>query len=101
MLVNSALEMAPHDRELQRVVAEVLVQVEGCFRRCAAAGQKNGTISTSQAAEDLARLLLSTLLGIRVLAGTRPERKLLEGLIRPAFALLDNPRLPSVRGGRP
>jgi hypothetical protein len=31
MLVNSALEMAPHDPELQRVVAEVLVRVEGFF----------------------------------------------------------------------
>ena len=47
--------------------------------------------STSQAAENLARLLLSTLLGIRVLARTRPERKLLEGLMKPVFALLDNP----------
>jgi TetR/AcrR family transcriptional repressor of nem operon len=90
MLVNSALEMAPHDPEFQRVVAEVLIPVEGFFRRCAAAGQKNGTIPTSQSAEDLARLPLSTLLGIRVLARTRPERRLLEGLIRPVFALLDN-----------
>ena len=88
MLVNSALEMAPHDPEFQRVVAEVLVQVEGFFRRCAAAGQKDGTITTSQSAEDLARLLLSMLLGIRVLARTRPERGLLEGLMRPVFALL-------------
>jgi TetR/AcrR family transcriptional regulator, transcriptional repressor for nem operon len=31
MLVNSALEMAPHDPELQRVVAEVPVRVEGFF----------------------------------------------------------------------
>ncbi len=90
MLVNSALEMAPHDPEFQRVVAEVLVQVEAFFRRCVAAGQKNGTIATSQSAEDLARLLLSTLLGIRVLARSRPERKLLEGLMRPVFALLDS-----------
>jgi TetR/AcrR family transcriptional regulator, transcriptional repressor for nem operon len=90
MLVNSALEMAPHDPEFRRVVAEVLVQVEAFFRRCVAAGQKNGTIATSQSAEDLARLLLSTLLGIRVLARVRPERKLLEGLMRPVFALLDN-----------
>jgi len=90
MLVNSALEMAPHDPELQRVVAEVLVRVEGFFRRCAAAGQSNGTITISQSAEDIARLLLSMLLGIRVLARTRPERALLEGLVRPVFALLDN-----------
>jgi TetR/AcrR family transcriptional regulator, transcriptional repressor for nem operon len=90
MLVNSALEMAPHDPEFQSVVAEVLVQVEAFFRRCAAAGQRSGTITTSQSADDIARLLLSVLLGIRVLARTRPERALLEGLIRPVFALLDN-----------
>jgi TetR/AcrR family transcriptional regulator, transcriptional repressor for nem operon len=90
MLVNSALEMAPHDPEFQHVVAEVLVQVEGFFRRCATAGQKSGTITTSQSAEDLARLLLSMLLGIRVLARTRPERELLEGLMRPVFDLLDD-----------
>jgi TetR/AcrR family transcriptional repressor of nem operon len=38
----------------------------------------------------MARMLLGMLLGIRVLARTRPERALLEGLIRPAFALLDS-----------
>jgi TetR/AcrR family transcriptional regulator, transcriptional repressor for nem operon len=87
--VNTALEMAPHDPEFQCVVADVLVQVEGFFRRCVAAGQSKGTISGSLSAEDLARLLLSTLLGLRVLARTRPERELLEGVLRPVLALLD------------
>jgi TetR/AcrR family transcriptional regulator, transcriptional repressor for nem operon len=89
MLVNSALEVAPHDLEFQRVVAGVLVEVEAFFRRCVAAGQSSGTIASAQSAEDLGRLLLSTLLGIRVLARIRPERALLEGLLRPVFALLD------------
>ena len=64
MLVNSAPEMAPHDAEFQRVIAEVLVRVEDFFRRCTAAGQKNGAIAMSQSADDLGRLLLNTLLGI-------------------------------------
>ncbi|ASU39143.1 TetR family transcriptional regulator [Herbaspirillum sp. meg3] len=89
MLVNSALEVAPHDPEFQRVVADVLVQVEAFFRRCVAAGQSDGSISSGQSAEDMGRMLLSTLLGIRVLARTRPERALLEGLVRPVAALLD------------
>ncbi|HVJ51792.1 MAG TPA: TetR/AcrR family transcriptional regulator [Aliidongia sp.] len=91
MLVNSALEVAPHDPEFQRVVAGVLVQVESFFRRCAEAGQKDGTITRAQSAEDLGRLMLSLLIGIRVLTRTRPDRALLEGLLRPAFALLDAP----------
>jgi len=89
MLVNSALEVAPHDPEFQRVVADVLVQVEAFFFRCVAAGQSDGSISAAQSADDMSRILLSTLLGIRVLARTRPERALLEGLLRPVAALLD------------
>jgi TetR/AcrR family transcriptional regulator, transcriptional repressor for nem operon len=89
MLVNSALEVAPHDPEFQLIIANVLVQVEAFFGRCVIAGQQAGTISTLQTADDLARLLLSILLGIRVLARTRPERELLEGLVRPVFGLLD------------
>ena len=89
MLFNSALEVAPHDPEFQRVVADVLVQVEAFFRRCVAAGQSDGSISAAQSSEDLGRVLLSTLLGIRVLARARPERALLEGLVRPIAAMLD------------
>jgi TetR/AcrR family transcriptional repressor of nem operon len=36
--------------------------------------------------------LLGALLGIRVLARARPERELLEGIVRPVFALLDDHR---------
>lgn len=90
MLVNSALELAPHDREFQKVIAGVLVEGEKYFRRLILAGQKDGTIATLQPADDLARLLLGVLLGIRVLARVRPERELLEGLARPVLALLDH-----------
>lgn len=89
MLVNSALEVAPHDPEFQRVVAEVLVQVEAFFTRSVHAGQSDGTIGRRQSAADMGRALLGTLLGIRVLARTRPERELLEGLVRPVFGLLE------------
>lgn len=81
MLVNSALEVAPHDEEFQRVVASVLVQVEAFFLRCVEKGQENGSVCNRQRASDLAGTLLGTLLGIRVLARTRPEKELLEGLI--------------------
>jgi TetR/AcrR family transcriptional repressor of nem operon len=38
----------------------------------------------------MARLLLGVHIGLRVLARTRPERPLLEGMVRPALALLDS-----------
>jgi TetR/AcrR family transcriptional repressor of nem operon len=89
MLVNSALEMAPHDDEFKRVVSDVLRQVEAFFRRCLEAGQEDGSIGKRQPGADLARMLLGTLVGIRVLARTRPEKDLLEGLIKPVFAMLE------------
>ncbi len=89
MLVNSALELAPHDKEFERVIASVLIRIEKFFFRLIQAGQKDGTIATAQPASDLSRLLLSILLGIRVLARARPERELLEGIARPVLALLD------------
>jgi TetR/AcrR family transcriptional repressor of nem operon len=90
MLVNSAIESAPYDAEFFDVVAAFLDEVERFFFRCVRNGQKDGTITKAHSAEDLSKSLLGILLGIRVLARVRPERKLLEGLLRPAFALLDD-----------
>jgi TetR/AcrR family transcriptional regulator, transcriptional repressor for nem operon len=36
-------------------------------------------------------LLLGVLLGIRVLARAKPRREILEGVARPALAMLDKP----------
>ena len=89
MLVNSALEIAPHDPEFRKIVTEVLGHIEAFFRRCVQAGQRDGTITTRQSATDLGRMLLGVHVGLRVIARTRPERALLEGMVRPALAMLD------------
>ena len=89
MLVNSALEIAPHDPEFREVVTDVLGRIEAFFRRCVQAGQRDGTIMNTQSATDLARTLLGVHIGLRVIARTRPERALLEGMIRPVLTLLD------------
>ena len=98
MLVNSAVEVAPHDPDLRQVVAEGLAKVEAFFRRCVAAGQQSGTIPAVQTADDLARHLLAVLLGLRVLARSGPERALLEGLLRPTFSLLGEAAAEGVAG---
>lgn len=89
LMVNSALEAAPHDPDAQTIVDDFLGRAESFFHRCVVAGQNTGTISRAQPANDLAALLLGVLLGIRVLARAKPQRSLLESVVRPAFALLD------------
>ena len=88
MLVNSALDVAPHDPEFQRIVGAVLEQIEAFFRGRLEAGQADGTISGLRTSDELARHLLGVLMGVRVLARIRPDRNLLEGVIQPALALL-------------
>jgi TetR/AcrR family transcriptional repressor of nem operon len=88
LLVNAALELAPYDPEFQDLVAEELIFIEAFFRRCIETGQKDGSIADARPADELAKLLLSVLLGIRVLARTRPQRDVLEGAARAVLALL-------------
>jgi TetR/AcrR family transcriptional repressor of nem operon len=88
-LINSALEVAPHDKELGVLIAERLAEIEAFFHRSIKAAQAEGTVPRDRGAKDIARLLLGVLLGIRVLARSKPERALLEGVARPALGLLD------------
>lgn len=89
LMVNSALEAVPDAPEAQDIIDDFLTRAEGFFRRRVQAGQRDGSISRSQPAEDLGRLLLGVLLGIRVLARAKPQRPLLESVVRPVLALLD------------
>jgi TetR/AcrR family transcriptional repressor of nem operon len=88
MLVNSALEIAPHDLEFRKRIDCTLVHIETFFHECINAGQADGTVARTTSAEILAQHLLGVLMGVRVLARVRPERSLLEGAIAPAIALI-------------
>ena len=87
-VVNTALEVASHDEDFRDVVTEVFDEIQRHVRDCVAAGQRDGSILTSQPPADIARLALGIILGLRVLARTNPNRELLTGVVRPFFALL-------------
>jgi len=88
MLINAALELAPYDPEFRQLVAKEMVFIESFFRRCIEAGQQDGSIAHSRPAADLATALLSVLIGIRVLARTRPQRDVLAGAANGVLGLL-------------
>ena len=67
LLVNSALEVAPHDQDIADIVAARMGELEAFFRRCMIVGQRDGSISPDVDAKDGARLLLTTVMGLRVL----------------------------------
>lgn len=89
LIVNSALEVAPHDAELRGIIAGYLEEIEMFFRRCLERAREAGDLPASIVPRDGARLLLGVLLGIRVAARARPERVLIEGMVRSALAFID------------
>ncbi len=89
LLVNSALDVAPHDAEIGKVVAGYLDELRAFFRRNIEAARKAGQVPRQIEAEEISGHLLGVLLGIRVLARTGARRKLLEAVARPALDLLE------------
>lgn len=92
MLVNAALAVAPHDPEFRQIVGDVLVSIEHFFRTCIESGQATGAIARAMLAEYLARHLLGVLMGVRILARARPEKALLEGIVKTSLSPLDGPQ---------
>ncbi|MBI3435257.1 MAG: TetR/AcrR family transcriptional regulator [Proteobacteria bacterium] len=90
-LINSALDIAPHDVELGIEIAARLGEVEAFFHRAIVAAQADGAVAPGCVARDAARLLLGVLIGIRVLARSGPDRERLAGAARAALAALDTP----------
>ena len=97
LLVNSALDAAPHDAEIGKAVAAYLEEIRAFFRRSIEAARAAGQVPRQIDAEAVSGHLLGVLLGIRVLARIKARRKLLESVARPALALLDLPQPTSRR----
>lgn len=101
MLVNSALDVAPHDAAIGKVVAGYLDEIRAFFFRNVEAARKSGLVPRRTDPEEVAGHLLGVVLGIRVLARTGAERATLEAIARPALRLLDLPSRPKIRRPAP
>lgn len=88
MIVNAALDVAAHDEGIRAIVSGLLGEIEGFFRRAVAAARLGGQVSRHLDPEDMGRLFLGIVIGIRVLARTGAGQEALEGVARPALSLL-------------
>jgi TetR/AcrR family transcriptional regulator, transcriptional repressor for nem operon len=94
LLVNSALDVAPHDAAIGRVVAGCFAELRGFFRRNLEAARAARQVPRRTDPDELAGHLLGVVLGLRVLARTGADRAQLEAVARPALRLLAMPRRP-------
>jgi TetR/AcrR family transcriptional repressor of nem operon len=88
-LTNTALELAPHDREIGRLVAHAQEEIEAFFARMIRKGKAAGEIPTHVRPTEAARGLLASLIGMVVLIRSRPDRTLLQSIADDACRRLD------------
>jgi TetR/AcrR family transcriptional regulator, transcriptional repressor for nem operon len=92
LLVNSALDVAPYDAEVGKAVAGYLDEIRDFFRRNIVAARRAGTVPKRIDADAVSGHMLGVVMGVRALTRVKPERRLLESVVRPALALLDLPK---------
>lgn len=90
-LVNAALEVAPHDKMMSKVVSAHLDAVKCFLRHQLLSAQALDEADLAADATGSADHLLAVLLGLRVLARSRPERELLERTVGSALLAVGMP----------
>ncbi|WP_163830914.1 TetR/AcrR family transcriptional regulator [Spartinivicinus ruber] len=80
-LVNTLLEVAPHDEGIHQKVSSYLRQIEAGFRHMIEKAQKSGEITADKDPKTLSQLLMIGITGLRVLTGTKPNKQELDHML--------------------
>ena len=81
LIVNTALELSPHDSEIEEIVNKSLKEVEDFFRKMIVAAQEDGTIPAQICARETAQMLLSLFLGLRVISRSSRDEELMQSVL--------------------
>ncbi|QDI90132.1 TetR/AcrR family transcriptional regulator [Salicibibacter halophilus] len=87
--VNTAVELAEHDREAMEKVMDRFSNTENLLHELVLCGQTSGEISDRHEAERLAQFLNNSLVGVRVLAKTSHDTQKMEEIIDVTLSVLD------------
>jgi TetR/AcrR family transcriptional repressor of nem operon len=88
-LVNTAVELAPHDEEVAKFIHQAFTHIEQqFFRKMVEKGRAIGEIVESVVPAQAARALLSLYIGLLVLTRSRPKKALLQSIAKQAEILL-------------
>jgi TetR/AcrR family transcriptional regulator, transcriptional repressor for nem operon len=81
LLANSAVELAPHDPEVAAHISGYVRRLEGAFEDALERARKMGEIPKGSKPTALARFLVTSLHGLRVMARAGAERETLEDAV--------------------
>jgi TetR/AcrR family transcriptional regulator, transcriptional repressor for nem operon len=89
LMVNSMVELSPHDADVRALAQEHARSIEGLFASRLAAAQRKGEIAKSKDPVALARFLYNNLLGIAVATRALGEKDGLRQTVQLALQALD------------
>jgi len=89
LLVNTVLEVGRHDPEVQARVKAHLAEVESVFVAALEKAQVQGLLAADRSPKSLARFLMITIWGLRVLSGVDADAKQARLVVEQALSVLD------------
>jgi TetR/AcrR family transcriptional regulator, transcriptional repressor for nem operon len=89
MTANEAVELAPHDADIRRLVNEDFQAIEDVLAEAITRGQADGSISNRREPRVLARFLVVGLQGLQVMARAKTDPARLEDTVTIMMAALD------------
>jgi TetR/AcrR family transcriptional repressor of nem operon len=87
-LVNTALELSPHDEEIAKSIRASFASVEKFFADQIRSAQRNGAVCQELDADETAKVLFGLLLGLRVLARAGAEQPAKQAIVEQVRQLL-------------
>lgn len=88
-LSNSASELANSDQIVFELFSDNNANMEAVLTKLVKEGQDNGSITNTDAPEALARFILNTSMGLRIMSKGRKSEKSLEEVVNVALSVLD------------
>lgn len=89
LMVNSMVELTPHDADTRALAARHAREIEGIFASRLSVAQRKGEIAKSKDPVALARFLYHTILGLSVASRALGDRESLKQSARLALQVLD------------
>jgi len=88
MMVNTVLELADVDPELNQLATEKLGAIENAFARAFEQAQQQGELESKLSPIELAKLVMTINLGLRVQSRQKQSRQTLESVIENSLSML-------------
>ena len=88
MMVNTVLELADVDQELNRLATRKLQAIESAFARAFERAQQEGQLDTTRSAQELASMVMTVNLGLRVQSRQKQSPQQLKAIIDNSLSML-------------